>query len=156
MPEWQPDCDCYRQIGRAESHGLEVELVGQIAPGLSLRPGYAYTRTRVLEDVAGLAGRELQRTPHHKFNMWASYRFPGRAGRVSVNGGVVRVGARFINAENTIRVPAYVRVDTGASIDLSPTWKLQLAIDNLSNTRYIVGGWDSAWEAGIDAAVRWR
>lgn len=149
VAEWQADCDCYRQIGRAESHGVEIELVGQVTRGLSLRPGYAYTRTRVLEDVAGYVGTELQRTPHHKFNLWGAYQLPGRARRVSVQAGIIRVGTRFVDAANEIEVPAYVRVDAGASLDLTHDWTAQLAIDNLTNVRYIVGGWDSSWEAGI-------
>ncbi|MPZ21524.1 MAG: TonB-dependent receptor [Luteitalea sp.] len=66
-----------------------------------------------------------------------------------VTGGVVRVGTRFTDAENTIRAPGFVRVDAGASVDISPAWRIQLTVDNFSDTRYIAAGWDSAWEAGI-------
>ncbi|MPY89905.1 MAG: TonB-dependent receptor [Luteitalea sp.] len=65
---------------------------------------------------------------------------PGHASRVTVTGGVVRVGARFTDAENTIRAPGFVRVDAGASVAISPAWRLQLTVDNLSDTRYITGG----------------
>jgi outer membrane receptor protein involved in Fe transport len=42
-------------IGEAESDGLELEAVGTIAPGLSVRAGYAWTTTRITRDALGFS-----------------------------------------------------------------------------------------------------
>ena len=38
----------FRQIGEAESRGLELEVVGTVTRGLGLRGGYAWTNSEIL------------------------------------------------------------------------------------------------------------
>ena len=64
----------FRQIGEAESHGLEFEVVGSVTRGLGLRGGYAWTSTEITRDPSGFAGRDLPNAPRHKAELWMRYR----------------------------------------------------------------------------------
>jgi iron complex outermembrane receptor protein len=131
-----------RQIGEAASHGLEIEAVGGIAPGLSTRAGYAWTRTEITQDTLGSTGRELPNAPRHKANLWMRYRFaPGVARGLMVAAGVVYEADRFTNRDNVIVAPAYTRYDATASW-LLPGGHLALGVvaENLANLRYVRSG----------------
>ena len=46
------------------------------------------------------------------------------------------VGSRFNDAANTQRLPAYSLLNLTASTALTPDWKLQVRVDNLSDKAY--------------------
>jgi iron complex outermembrane recepter protein len=106
VPEADPS-GFYRQIGEGESHGLELEAVGALAPGLTTRAGYAWTRSEITRDTLGATGRELPNAPRHKANLWLRYRFESNAVRgLMVAAGVVYESDRFTNRDNVVTVPA--------------------------------------------------
>jgi iron complex outermembrane receptor protein len=126
-----------RQIGEGTSHGFETEVVGLLAPALSVRGGYAWTETEITRDSSGFVGRELPNAPHHKFDLWMRYRFPPDVVRgVMVAAGVVHVSDRFTARNNLVVQPPYTRVDATASWDLAgPRLTLGLGVENLTNRR---------------------
>jgi outer membrane receptor protein involved in Fe transport len=132
----------YRQIGEGESAGMEIELVGSLAPGLGVRAGYAFLRTEITRDVTGFAGNELPNAPTHKFNLWMRYRFPsGVLQRLTIAGGVVNVADRYTDRTNAVLLPAYTRLDLTARYDIAgPRLTLGLNAFNLTDTRYVTSG----------------
>ena len=53
-------------IGEANSHGVELDLAGEIVPGWQMIANYAYTETEILDDtVLGAAGNRLPNVPRH-------------------------------------------------------------------------------------------
>jgi iron complex outermembrane receptor protein len=131
-----------RQIGEGASHGLELEAVGGIAPGLTTRAGYAWTRTEITQDILGSTGRELPNAPRHKANLWMRYRFGSDAVRgLMVAAGAVYESDRFTNRDNIIVAPAYTRFDATAAWPL-PALRLTLGVvaENLTNLRYVRSG----------------
>lgn len=148
-----PEADArgfYRQIGEGESHGLELEAVGGIAPGLTTRAGYAWTRTEITRDALGSIGRELPNAPRHKASLWMRYRFASGAARgLMVAGGVVYEGERFTARDNVITAPAYTRFDASSSWPL-PGRRLTLGIvaENLTDLRYVRSGAGGVFFAG--------
>jgi iron complex outermembrane receptor protein len=132
----------YRQIGEGTSHGVEAEIVGQLAPGLTARGGYAWTDTSITRDVGGFVGRDLPNAPEHKANFWLRYRVPpGVARGLMVAGGIVHVSDRFTGRDNVIIAPRYTRFDATASCDLvAPGLKLGFVAQNLTNLRYVTSG----------------
>lgn len=132
----------YRQIGEGESHGLELEAIGALTPGLTTRAGYAWTRTEITRDTLGATGRELPNAPRHKANLWVRYRFARYAVRgLMVAAGVVHESDRFTNRDNAITAPAYTRFDASSSWPL-PSRRLTLGVvaENLTNLRYVRSG----------------
>jgi len=149
VPEADPR-GFYRQIGEGASHGLELEAVGSIAPGLTTRAGYAWTQTEITRDALGATGRELPNAPRHKANLWLRYRFAAGAARgLMVAGGVVYEGKRFTARDNVITAPAYTRFDASSSWPL-PGRRLTLGVvaENLADLRYVRSGAGGVFFAG--------
>lgn len=141
VPEADPS-GFYRQIGEGRSRGLELEAVGMIAPGLTARTGYAWTRTEITRDALGAIGRELPNAPRHKANLWVRYRFaPNTVRGLMVAAGIVYESDRFTNRDNVIVAPAYTRFDASSSWEL-PGRRLTLgvALENLADLRYVRSG----------------
>jgi iron complex outermembrane receptor protein len=140
----------YRQIGEGRSHGLEFEAVGGLAPGLTARAGYAWTRTEITRDALGAAGRELPNAPHHKASLWLRYRFAVNVIRgLMVAGGAVYESERFTSRDNVITAPAYTRLDASSSWPL-PGRHLTLGMvaENLTDLRYVRSGAGGVFFAG--------
>jgi iron complex outermembrane recepter protein len=148
VPEADPR-GFYRQIGEGRSRGLEAEMVGSPAPGLSVRAGYAWTVTEITRDTLGFTGHELPGAPPHKASVWARYRLPGGLGRLALAGGVVHVSDRFLARSNAVRVPSYTRLDANAFVDVV-RGRLALALvgQNLTDARYVTSGAGGAFFAG--------
>ena len=100
----------FRQIGEAESRGLEFEVVGSVTRGLGLRGGYAWTSSEITRDPSGFTGRDLPNAPRHKAELWMRYRFAqGALHTLMVGGGVVHVSDRFLARDNEVVAPGYTR-----------------------------------------------
>jgi iron complex outermembrane receptor protein len=141
VPEADPQ-GFYRQIGEGQSHGLELEAVGMLAPGLTTRTGYAWTQTEITRDSLGATGRELPNAPRHKANLWMRYRFAqGAVSGLMLAGGMVYESNRFTNRDNVVTAPAYTRFDASTSWPL-PGRRLTLGMvaENLTNLRYVRSG----------------
>jgi iron complex outermembrane receptor protein len=132
----------YRQIGEGNSRGVELEVVGRLAPGLTVLGGYAFTDTEITQDVAGFAGRQLPNAPRHDANVWMRYRFgSGSLRGLMTAGGVVHVSDRFLARDNLTVVPAYTRLDASASYPLaSGRLTVGLVAQNLTDRRYVTSG----------------
>src|SRR5690606_38384321 len=60
-----------------------------------------------------------------------SIEFAGGRGRAFVS--LAHFGERFANDENTIKLPAYLKLDAGVEYALSEQWAAQFNVDNLSD-----------------------
>lgn len=153
-----PEADAqgfYRQIGAAESQGLEVEITGRIWGGLSARASYAHIATEITEDVSGFAGNDLPNAPPGMSSVWLRYQpQAGRASILTIGGGLVHVSDRFAGRDNVIVVPDYTRADLSASCEL-PHAGLRLAAvaENVTNRRYVTSGSGAVFFAGAPRRV---
>lgn len=140
----------FRQIGKGESRGLELEAAGSVTRGLVLRGGYAWTSSEITRDIGGLVGRDLPNAPRHKAQMWMRYRVPeGLLNKLMVAGGVVHVSERFTAGDNVVVAPAYTRVDLSASYELPGSrFTIGLVTQNLTNRRYVTSGMGAVFFAG--------
>jgi iron complex outermembrane receptor protein len=99
--------------GKLRSSGFEFDLVGQLAPGLSVIANYAYTDTEVLQsDFLGIGSR-FQSVPLHSGALYAKYEFqPGSALHGwAVGSGIVLVDERVADTAGQAHVGGYVRWD---------------------------------------------
>ncbi|WP_239492591.1 TonB-dependent siderophore receptor [Luteitalea sp. TBR-22] len=132
----------FRQIGQAESRGVEVEALGALTSWLSVRSGYAWTATAITRDATGAEGNHLPNAPRHAAHAWITARLPWGQGRpLTVAGGVVAVSSRFTTRDNLIVAPAYRRLDASAWYRPgdSPV-SVGVVAFNLANTRYVTSG----------------
>ncbi|WP_446808982.1 TonB-dependent siderophore receptor [Methylomonas sp. 2BW1-5-20] len=122
--------------GKIRSKGIELDLAGQITDQLHLLATYAYTQANYIEDFDGLQGNRLENVPRHQGSLWGTWQFNDafKAGL-----GVVALGRRSGDANNTFILPGYARLDAMAAYTQRiGRHKLtaQLNINNLLDKQY--------------------
>ncbi|WP_197685425.1 TonB-dependent siderophore receptor [Nitrospira japonica] len=128
-------------IGEARSKGIEVDVSGQIAQGLSLVMTYAYTDARSL--TGDNEGKRLWNVPTNAGSLWARYEPQARLWQgLSLGAGVFVQDKRAGDNTNTFYLPSQARVD--AMVRYRPSilesrLSFQLNAYNLAND-YLYGG----------------
>lgn len=134
------------QTGLQRSRGLEIEINGQITPGLNLNATYAAIEAIVVSDTRPeLIGNRLVGAPRSSGSLYGNYIFDERQLRgLSVGGGVYFATETYANLPNrTWRLPSYARVDLNFGYRRE-NWRFDLAVKNLNNVRYFeTGGFNS-------------
>jgi len=125
--------------GSHKIQGFETALKGYVTDAWQSSFGYAYTNARITSATSPtiLPGNIVQLVPLHQFSFWNKYQFtPVWAGSV----GVIYFSDSFASSDDTVRLPAWVRVDAGIHATINETWRAQLNIENIFDTLY----WASA------------
>ena len=140
--------DFFAQInlGDVRGQGLEFDLAGEVTENFSLGVSYAYTDTRVLDEGSNLfeadlftKGVRLRNVPRHAASLQAAYRFTeGPLRGLRLFGGLVYEDEKPTDTSKDINtdLPAYVRLDLGASYRLSETVSASLLVRNVADTEY--------------------
>lgn len=133
--------DVVDQAGEARSRGIEIDVVGRITDNWNIIASYAYTDAEITQDqgivdqpvldrfdnpvfdadgnslttqvaTPGNTGNSLPNAPRHAFSIWNYYQLP-----IGLGFGIGVFGAteRTVDAENTVFVPGFARVDAAAS-----------------------------------------
>lgn len=98
--------------GKNRSKGIELDLAGQLTDNLNLLATYAFTQSTYTQDFSGFKGNRLQNVPRHQGSLWGTWQC-NDAFKVGL--GVVGVGKRFGDANNTYTLPGYLRMDAMAA-----------------------------------------
>lgn len=119
----------------SRTRGFEAQFTGQILPGWQVNAGYSYLdadeRGRV---VAGaLANRAIGQVPRHMASLWNRYDVNERLG---FGLGVTHQASQFASISNTVRLPAFTRVDAALFFKLTDQIEAQVNVENLFDTRY--------------------
>lgn len=119
----------------SRTRGFEAQLTGQILPGWQINAGYSYLdadeRGRV---VAGaLANRAIGQVPRHMASLWNRYDVTERLG---FGLGITHQASQFASISNTVRLPAFTRVDAAVFFKLTDRIEAQVNVENLFDTRY--------------------
>jgi len=119
------------QIGEQESRGVELEVEGELLPGLEVLASGTYNDTEITRDTTGRRGNQLPNAPEWAGSVAAQYHFPrgGRLGGLSVGGAVFVRGDRFADIDNDTALDSYARVDA----NISYRWKAIVASLNVRN-----------------------
>lgn len=149
-------------IGRARSQGLEIDLQGELAQGLSLWASYAFVDAKTSNTfndpnfgVAVPAGSRLLNVPRHTVSLQLvqSMAMAGRA--LQLGGGLLHVGERSGEFTTSFKLPAYTVARAFAAYTLSKSTTLRLDIDNLGNTSYYTNSFSALWvQPGTPRSVR--
>ena len=97
-------------IDAQRTRGVEAGLSGSITPAWTVMGGYAYQDGRITSSISptAQAGAHLAQVPRHSFSLWNRYDLTPAWG---LGLGVIHRGDSFTSTDNTVRLPAFTRVD---------------------------------------------
>lgn len=112
--------------------GFELQLQGEVMPGWRVSAGYSYLDGEQVDQTGstGLRPREL---PENMFSIWNSVNVTERFG---VGVGLTHQDESFIDNGNNAVLPSYTRVDAAAWYDVTEDWRVQVNVENLTDTTY--------------------
>lgn len=132
-----PDVNSFGQSiasGEQSSRGAEIDLTGELAPGLEAIATYAYNRTRVEEETDVSFGQQLAGAPEHSASAFVRYTFEeGPAAGLRLNGGVTYNSTIEASLPNTIQIPESWRLDLGVSYEFFEDWQVALNVNNVTD-----------------------
>ena len=116
----------------SQIQGFELQLQGQIVEGWFVSAGYSFLDGEQVNrsGPTGLRPREL---PENMFSIWNQFTLGDRFG---FGLGLTHQDESFINNGNTAVLPAYTRIDAAAYFDVSENLRVQVNIENLTDTLY--------------------
>ncbi|MFV0574007.1 MAG: TonB-dependent siderophore receptor [Vibrio sp.] len=128
-----------KQSEKLTSKGVEVEAVVRVTDSLTTRANYTYTDAES-DDGQGTKKRTAL-IPRHMASGWVEYDFS----KLGVDSLVVGAGVRYMgtsvggasNGIDTLHVPAVTLVDAMARYDITPKWRAQVNVNNLTNEEYV-------------------
>ena len=149
-------------IGRARSRGLEIDLQGELADGLSLWASYAHvdatTSNAFNEPNFGVlvpAGTRLLNVPQHTLSLQLVQALQLAGRRLQVGGGLLHVGERPGEFGTSFMLPAYTVARAFAAYDPTPATTLRLDVDNLFNATYYTNSFSALWvQPGAPRSLR--
>ena len=112
--------------------GVEAQLQGQVAPWWFLSAGYSYLDGEQ-QDRNGPTGRRLRELPEHMFSIWNNFKATDRLG---IGLGLTAQDDSFADNANSAVLPAYARLDAAVFYTLSERLRLQVNVENLTDTLY--------------------
>lgn len=145
IPKETPEAPQRYAVADPTSKGVELEAVGQAAPGLQISAGYTWLRL----DAPGEKGQLVEDyTPKQLLRAAATYEIPGHpqlkiGGNVQWQDAISRVqgtvGEAFPNTGETIvtRQEAYALIGMMAAYEVSQNVSVSLNIDNLTDEKYL-------------------
>jgi iron complex outermembrane receptor protein len=100
--------------GEQRNRGLELEAFGEVASGVRLLGGVTLIEGELTKtNSAATQGNTPIGVPSVQVNLGAEWDVPSVSG-VTLTGNVIYTDEQFVNAENTLKVPSWTRVDLGA------------------------------------------
>lgn len=133
-------CDgwyCSRATGKVRSQGLEAEVAGEVARGLQLSAGYAYTTTTYLDDPDNKGEVFSTWTPKHMLRLWSSYTLPGEWNKFSVGAGV-NMQSHTLDFGRSFDVAGFSLWNARLAWQATPQLSLALNVNNLLDKRYVI------------------
>lgn len=126
--------------GKVSSRGLELDVSGRIAERWDMIGTYAFTDTKILEDLND-KGNRLNQAPRHTASLYLSHhlQIPAGPGDWHAGAGARYVGERAGDNANTYYMSSYTVADAFLRWDVPMAGyktRLQLNVDNLFDKQY--------------------
>jgi outer membrane receptor for ferric coprogen and ferric-rhodotorulic acid len=141
----------YRAVDGITSKGYELEVSGELLPGLQATAGYTFV------DITDADDRHTQtHSPKHLFKTATTYRVPGLE--------QLKVGAS-LNWQDDIHngiaeQDAYALVNLMASYDIDPNWSVSANLNNVTDEKYLTSlYWTQAYYGAprnASMSVSWK
>lgn len=130
------DLDFSIAAGEIKSRGIELDVVGRIAPGWNVIASYAYNDAFVSDDNTLPEGSRLVNAPQHSASLWTTYEIQSGGLRgLGFGGGLYFVGDREAELPNSITLPSFVRGDA-TIFYRRDNYRAALNFKNLFGTQY--------------------
>ncbi|EAZ90635.1 TonB-dependent receptor [Crocosphaera chwakensis] len=131
-------------VGEQNSRGVELDIIGEIIPGLNVVFNYANITAEITEDNdITLIGNRLVNVPEHSANLWLTYQIQdGFFEGLGFGGGFNYVDDRFGDLDNSFRLESYT-LGNAAIFYERDNWRLALNIRNVFDRNYIQGSENS-------------
>jgi catecholate siderophore receptor len=123
----------FNQDDEQRVEGATISALGQISSRWQVLANLGYLNARQISQGANHR-KCLTLTPEISGTVWTTYEFPGR---YTLGGGVRYLDDVFVNAANTIRVPAYTLIDAMAEYGVNAYLSLRLNVTNVTGKIYI-------------------
>lgn len=127
--------------GEQRNRGAELNVFGEMAPGLRLLGGATFMDGVLEKTDRGLNdGNRAPGVARVNVNLGAEVDVPGVDG-LTLTGRVIHTGWTYANAANTQVLPAWTRFDLGARYTFLSPWNgkpivVRAAIENVENVAY--------------------
>ena len=118
-------------ISGSRTDGAEFQLSGQLSERWRVETGYSYLDGAVRG--GGQDGNATRQTPTHMASLWTEFDLSERWG---FGAGATYQDSYFVREDNSVRVPDYLRVDAAAYYVVNDALRLQLNVENLTDTDY--------------------
>ncbi|WP_273729302.1 TonB-dependent siderophore receptor [Brucella gallinifaecis] len=138
-----PNTNIFGVYGEQRNRGVELNIFGEVQPGLRLLGGVSYTDAVMTKAaVAANEGKKATATPAVIARIGAEYDV-GFVSGLTVTGNVNHTGKRYINADNSLALPSFTTLDLGARYVTEIASKpltLRASVLNVTNKAYWAGG----------------
>jgi iron complex outermembrane receptor protein len=135
--------DTFSMDGEQVNKGVELNLFGEPVDGLRLLTGAVFMHTEQKHTANGSNdGNRAAGVPRFQYNLGADWDVPGIQG-AALSARVLRTGGQYVNAANSLSIPAWTRVDLGGRYRFKLDDKqvtLRANVENVANKAY----WASA------------
>ncbi len=112
--------------------GFELQLQGEVLPGWFMSAGYSFLNGEQV-DRGGPTGLRPRELPENMFSIWNNITVTDQFG---IGLGLTHQDESFVDNGNTAVLPAYTRLDAAAYYDVSDDLRIQVNIENLTDTLY--------------------
>ncbi|MBV1927989.1 MAG: TonB-dependent siderophore receptor [Gammaproteobacteria bacterium] len=149
-------------IGEAESQGLEIDLNGEIADGLSLWASYTYIDTETKNDFYDAnfgrtvsAGSPLLNVPEQQLSLQLVKQTQLAGKPLELGGGVLYVGERNGYFGVDFDLPSYTTARLFTAYQLTKELSLRAEVDNLFDEEYYSNSFADVWvQPGTPRSMR--
>ena len=117
----------------SEITGFETQLQGRLTENWFITAGYSYLDGEVGDQDPKVDGNRPRELPEHMFSCWNRYQVTEKLG---LGLGLIYQDESYITEDNDTKLPSYARLDAAAYYTVSENLRLQLNIENLTDTLY--------------------
>lgn len=152
-----PDDDNYSvQTGEQRVRGIELDVTGTPLQGWEIIGNISALDAKVTKDTTIDVGNRLDGVPILSGSIWSSYQLQeGPLRGLGFGAGVIAVGERQGDIDNTYDVSGYARIDASVFYDINEHVRVSLNGRNLTDRKYIetVAGTDGNYAGAPASAI---
>jgi catecholate siderophore receptor len=120
--------------GSQRSSGYELGVTGSVTPAWEVAGGFARQRAVITSTTtAAASGTTVPLVPASTLSFWNKYQL---APRFSLALGLVHQTDMYAAISNTVKLPAFTRVDGGLYFSLTEGVRTQMNLENIFNEQY--------------------
>lgn len=152
-----PSDDNYSlQTGEQKVRGIELDVTGTPLEGWEIIGNISALDAKVTKDTAIDVGNRLDGVPIMSGSIWSSYQLQeGPMRGLGFGAGMIAVGERQGDIDNSYDVSGYARIDASVFYDVNENVRISLNGRNLTDRKYIevVAGTDGNYAGAPASAI---